>query len=137
MNGSAPGQIHLAIVGATGMVGGYVLRYALDHPSVGLVTVIGRRRLGISHPKLKEVVHNDFADCSALAKALLDQDAAVFCLGVYTGAVPDAEFHKITVDLYNRVRPRSPRQQPRRGVFIPQRERRGSDGTKPHGLRTI
>jgi hypothetical protein len=36
MNGSAPGQIHLAIVGATGMVGGYVLRYALDHPSVGL-----------------------------------------------------------------------------------------------------
>jgi len=88
----------LVIVGATGMVGGYALRYALDHPSVGVVTVIGRRKFGISHPKLKEVLHNDFADCSALARALLDQDAAVFCLGVYTGAVPDAEFHKITVD---------------------------------------
>jgi uncharacterized protein YbjT (DUF2867 family) len=98
MNGSAPGQIHLAIVGATGMVGGYVLRYALDHPSVGLVTVIGRRKLGISHPRLKEVLHQDFADCTALAGALSDQNAAVFCLGVYTGAVPDAEFRKITVD---------------------------------------
>jgi uncharacterized protein YbjT (DUF2867 family) len=98
MNGSAPGQIHLAIVGATGMVGGYVLRYALDHPSVGRVTVIGRRKLGISHPKLKEVLHQDFADCTALAGTLSDQNAAVFCLGVYTGSVPDAEFRKITVD---------------------------------------
>jgi len=98
MNGSAPGQVHLAVVGATGMVGGYVLRYALDHPSVGLVTAIGRRKLGISHPKLKEVLHQDFADCTALAGALSDQNAAVFCLGVYTGAVPDAEFRKITVD---------------------------------------
>ncbi len=81
MNGSAPGQIHLVIVGATGMVGGYVLRYALDHPSVGLVTVIGRRKLGISHPKLKEVLHQDFADCTALAGALSDQNAAVFLSG--------------------------------------------------------
>jgi hypothetical protein len=97
MNGSAPGQIHLAVVGATGVVGGYVLRYALEHPSVGLVTVVGRRKLAISHPKLKEVLHQDFADCTALAGALSVQNAAVFCLGVYTGAVPDAEFRKITV----------------------------------------
>jgi uncharacterized protein YbjT (DUF2867 family) len=80
------------------MVGGYALRYALDHPSVGVVTVVGRKKLNISHPKLKEVLHGDFADCSALAQPLSDQDAAIFCLGVYTGAVPDAEFRKITVD---------------------------------------
>ena len=92
------GQIRLVIVGATGMVGGYALRYALDHPSVGVVTVINRRALGISHPKIKEVLHGDFADCSALAQPLSGQDAALFCLGVYTGAVPDEEFRKITVD---------------------------------------
>jgi uncharacterized protein YbjT (DUF2867 family) len=91
-------KLRLVIVGATGMVGGYALRYALDQPSVGAVTVIGRRKLGISHPKLIEVLHNDFADCSALAKPLLDQNAAVFCLGAYTDAVPDPEFRKITVD---------------------------------------
>ena len=54
--------------------------------------------LGISHPKLKEVLHPDFADCSALADALSSQNAAVFCLGAYTGAVSDAELRVITVD---------------------------------------
>ena len=98
MNAPAPSQARLVIVGATGMVGGYALRYALDHPAIGLVTAIGRRSLGISHPKLKEVLHQDFADCSALADALSGQDAAVFCLGAYTGAVPDAELRKVTVD---------------------------------------
>jgi uncharacterized protein YbjT (DUF2867 family) len=88
----------LVIVGATGMVGGYALRYALENPAVGCVTSIGRRNLGISHQKLKEVLHPDFADCSALAGVLSDQDAAIFCLGAYTGALPDAEFRKITVD---------------------------------------
>jgi uncharacterized protein YbjT (DUF2867 family) len=90
--------MRLVIVGATGMVGGYALRYALDEPAVESVTAIGRRKLGISHPKLKEVLHRDFADCSALANVLSEQDAAVFCLGTYTGVVPEAELHKVTVD---------------------------------------
>jgi uncharacterized protein YbjT (DUF2867 family) len=91
-------QTRLVVVGATGMVGGYALRYALDLPAVGRVTAIGRKAAGLTHPNLNEVLHQDFADCSALAGALSDQDAAVFCLGVYTGAVPDAELRRITVD---------------------------------------
>src|SRR6202049_1554794 len=91
-------QRRLVIVGATGMVGGYALRYALDYPAVGRVTAIGRKPTGLVHPHLNEVLHQDFADCSALAGALSGQDAAVFCLGVYTGAVPDAELRRITVD---------------------------------------
>jgi len=94
----AVGQQCVVIVGATGMVGGYALRYALDHPAVGTVTAVGRKRLGISHPKLQEVLHQDFADGSALAEALSEKDAAVFCLGAYTGAVSDAELRRITVD---------------------------------------
>jgi uncharacterized protein YbjT (DUF2867 family) len=92
------GQKRLVIVGATGMVGGCALRYALDNSAVECVTSIGRKRLGISHPKLKEVLHQNFADCSALADALLGQDAAVYCLGTYTGSVPEAELRTITVD---------------------------------------
>jgi nucleoside-diphosphate-sugar epimerase len=98
MSVSAAGRTHLVLVGATGMVGGYALRYALEHPAVERVTAIGRRTLGISHAKLKEVVHPNFGDCSALAETLLDQDAAIFCLGAYTGTVSDAEFRTITVD---------------------------------------
>src|SRR5580692_5948493 len=98
MNVPAAGQKRLVIAGATGMVGGYALRYALDHPAVGRVTAIGRRKIGISHPKLDEVLHRDFGDCSALSQALLNQDAAVFCLGAYTGAVSDAQLRRTTVD---------------------------------------
>ena len=98
MNASPSRRVRVVVVGATGMVGGYALRYALNHPSIGIVTVIGRRKLGVTHPKLKEVPHQDFADCSALAEPLSNQEAAMFCLGVYTGAVPDEEFRKITVD---------------------------------------
>jgi uncharacterized protein YbjT (DUF2867 family) len=80
------------------MVGGCALRYALDHTTVDHVTAIGRRKLGISHPKLKEVLHPDFADCSALADPLGGQDVTVFCLGAYTGTVSDSELRKVTVD---------------------------------------
>ncbi len=98
MNVPTAGKKRLVIVGATGMVGGYALRDALEHTAVGRATSIGRRKLGISHPKLTEALHRDFADCSSLAETLSGQDAAVFCLGAYTGAVSDAEFHTITVD---------------------------------------
>jgi len=98
MNPPSTGQKRLVIVGATGMVGGYALRYALDHPAVGRVTAIGRRKIGLAHPKLNEVLHRDFADCSALAETLSGQDAAIFCLGTYTGSVSDAELRKVTVD---------------------------------------
>src|SRR5579862_4990389 len=88
----------LVIVGATGMVGGYALRYALERADVERVMSIGRRKLGISHSKLTEVLHPDFADCSALEQTLTGQDAAIFCLGTYTGVVTDADLRRITVD---------------------------------------
>lgn len=88
----------VVIVGATGMVGGYALRYALKHPCVKFATAIARRKLDLSHPKLNQVVHQNFADCSALREVVSSHDAAIFCLGAYTGAVTDAELRTITVD---------------------------------------
>ena len=96
MNVPTASQRRIVIVGATGMVGGYALRYALENSAVGSVTSIGRKKVGISHPKLSEVQHRDFSDCSALAGTLLGQDAVVFCLGTYTGSVSDAELRTIT-----------------------------------------
>jgi uncharacterized protein YbjT (DUF2867 family) len=98
MSVSSVGQKSLVIVGATGMVGGYAVRYALDSPAVKSVTSIGRKKLGILHPKLKEVLHQNFADCSALTDALSSQDAGVYCLGTYTRSVSDAELRAITAD---------------------------------------
>ena len=86
------------ITGATGMVGGCVLRICLENPDVSLVTVIGRSRTGIHDARLREVVVDDFSDYSALTDALENQDAALYCMGVYTGAVSDDLFRQITVD---------------------------------------
>jgi uncharacterized protein YbjT (DUF2867 family) len=55
-------------------------------------------RRNVAAAKLAEVLHHNFADCSGLTEVLSDQDAAVFCLGAYTGAVPDAEVRTITVE---------------------------------------
>jgi len=156
MNVPTRNQTRLVILGATGMVGGYALRYGLEHPAVKSATAIVRRKLDISHPKLNQVVHRDFADCSALAEALSGQDGTVFCLGAYTGAVSDAELRTITVDYpieFARVlrasspgaafsflsgsgadptgRSRMPRERPRRHY-----SRRGSPAFTYSGLRT-
>jgi uncharacterized protein YbjT (DUF2867 family) len=94
----ALGQKRLVIVGATGMVGGYAVRSALNNLAVKSVTSIGRKRLGITHPKLKEVLHQNFADCSPLADVLSAQEAVVYCLGTYTGSVSDEQLRVITAD---------------------------------------
>ncbi len=86
----------VAVVGATGMIGGLVLRYALADDAVASVVDIGRRSTGTVHPKLREVRHPDFTECGPLRGALSDIDAAIFCLGVYTGSVPGEEFRRIT-----------------------------------------
>ena len=88
----------VVLVGASGMVGGYALRFLLEDSAVQRVTAVVRRSLGIAHPKLTETLHRDFADCSSLAAALTGHDAAVYCLGAYTGVVNDAELRAITVD---------------------------------------
>src|SRR6201987_1113045 len=98
MNVPTADHKRLVIVGATGMVGGYALRYALKHPCVKFATAIARRKLDLSHPKLNQVVHQNFADCSALREVVSSHDAVIFCLGAYTGAVTDAELRTITVD---------------------------------------
>lgn len=131
------GLTRLVIVGASGMVGGYVLRYALNHPAVGNVTAIGRKRLGFSHAKLKEILHRDFADCSALAESLTDQDAAVFCLGAYTGAGAGRGSPHDHGRLHHRVRANSPSEQSRGGVLLLEREWRRPEWSKSDPLRAL
>ena len=89
---------NVIITGATGMVGGLALRMCLNSPDVSRVTAMGRRATGVDNPKLTDVIVDDFSDGSHAADAFENQDAALFCLGAYTGTVPDDLFRKITVD---------------------------------------
>ena len=88
----------VVIVGATGMIGGLALEYALSDPEISAVTSIGRRSSGHDDPKLREIGRRDLSNFRSLEAELLGHDVAIFCLGAYTGTVSDAEFKKITVD---------------------------------------
>jgi uncharacterized protein YbjT (DUF2867 family) len=89
---------NIIITGSSGMIGDLVLQNCLKRDDVGQVTSIVRRRSGITHPKLVEIIHGDYFDFSAIRKHLKNQDVCFYCIGVYTGQVPKDEFRKITVD---------------------------------------
>ena len=90
---------NIIITGANGMIGRLILEYCLQREDVNKVTSITRKKTGITHPKLLEVIHEDYLDFSSIRETLQHQDICFFCIGVYTGQVPRAEFRRITVDI--------------------------------------
>jgi putative NADH-flavin reductase len=74
--------IKAIVTGATGMVGEGVMYECLQSPDVEQVLVINRKASGVSHPKLKEIIHADFFDLSAIRDMLTGYNACFFCLGV-------------------------------------------------------
>lgn len=92
-------KIKAIITGASGMVGEGVLHECLLHPDVEEVLVIGRRSAGVIHPKLKEILHSDFYDLSAVKDQLTGYNVCFFCLGVSSVGMKEKEYHKLTYDL--------------------------------------
>ena len=87
------------ITGATGMVGEGVLLECLSHPSVEQVLVINRKPGGLSHPKLREVIHADFFNLAPIEAQLTGFDACFFCLGVSSVGISQQEYKRTTHDL--------------------------------------
>lgn len=86
------------ITGATGMVGRGVLLECLDHPEIETVLTIGRNPVGVSHPKLKELIHSNFSDFTQVTSDLEGYDACYYCLGVSAGGMDEDRYKKITYD---------------------------------------
>ena len=87
------------ITGATGMVGEGVLLVCLENPAISNVLIINRKPLGITHPKLKEIIHYDFHDLSSVEEHLAGYDACFFCLGVSSVGMKMDPYRKVTYDL--------------------------------------
>ncbi len=75
-------KIRTIIFGASGMVGEGVLLQAITDKDVESILVVGRRSCGIKDDKLKEIIHNDFYNYSAIENDLIGYNACFFCLGV-------------------------------------------------------
>jgi uncharacterized protein YbjT (DUF2867 family) len=91
--------ISAIITGATGMVGKGVLLECLQNESVAKVLVLNRRPLGMQHPKLREVIHPNFYDLSAIEADLRGYNACYFCLGTSAYRMKEEDYRRITFDL--------------------------------------
>ncbi|GLZ00999.1 NAD(P)H-binding protein [Actinoplanes sp. NBRC 103695] len=90
--------MRVVLFGATGMVGHGVLTALLEDPSVQGVTTISRRNSGRRHPKLREVLRQDFTDYADLDEIFGAADAALFCLGTPSVGLSEPQYTRITRD---------------------------------------
>ncbi len=87
------------LFGATGMVGQGVLRECLLDPGVESVLTVGRSPTGQRHAKLREIVHDNFLDYSAIESQLAGFDACFFCLGVSSVGMDEERYRHLTYDI--------------------------------------
>lgn len=92
-------KIKTIITGSTGMVGEGVLHECLKHPDVESVLVVNRKPCGLTHHKLKEIVHKNFFDLSQIENQLSGYNACYFCAGVSSVGKKEDEYKRITYDL--------------------------------------
>ncbi|XVV10689.1 epimerase [Actinoplanes sp. CA-131856] len=88
----------VVIFGATGMVGQGVLRESLTAPDVEQVLAVIRTPTGVSHPRLREVRLDDFADLRPIRDELRGYDACFYCLGVSSVGLDEASYARISYD---------------------------------------
>lgn len=91
--------MNILLFGATGMVGQGVLRECLLDPDVETVLSVGRSATGQRHERLREIVHADLFDLSAVEAELAGFDAGFFCLGVSSAGMTEESYRRVTYDL--------------------------------------
>jgi len=92
-------KINVIITGSTGMVGEGVLLECLSHKAVESILVINRSPCGITHARLKEIIHSDFFDLRPIESVLKGYNACFFCAGVSSVGMKEPEYTRITYDL--------------------------------------
>ncbi len=94
-------RMRVLLFGASGMVGGGVLRECLLAPDVGQVVSVGRSGLRLEHAKLVQAVRPNFAaDPAAISDDdLRGVDACFFCLGVSASGMTEEQYKAVTYRL--------------------------------------
>ena len=92
-------SMNVLILGATGMVGQGVLRECLLDDGVERVVTLGRTPTGQAHPKLREIVHGDLLNLTAVEDQLRDLDACFYSLGASAAGLSEAEYARINYDM--------------------------------------
>jgi len=92
-------NINAIITGSTGMVGKGVLLECLYNSKVSSVLMINRSPSGIEHPKLKELIVNNFFDIGNFINELTGYNTCFFCLGTSAVGLKEKDYYRITYEL--------------------------------------
>lgn len=92
-------KINVIITGATGMVGEGVLFECMENPQVESILIVTRKPSGVSHPKVKEIILQDFSNAEPIREQLRGYNACFFCLGVSSVGMKEDEYYKLTYTL--------------------------------------
>ena len=84
------------VFGSTGMLGQAFVLEAIEDPRIESILLINRRSAGITHDKVKEILHDDFHDFSSIHDELQPFDACCFCLGTSAVGKNEQTYHHIT-----------------------------------------
>jgi uncharacterized protein YbjT (DUF2867 family) len=120
------------LFGATGMVGQGVLRECLLDADVESVVAVGRSPTGHRHDKLREIVHQNFLDYSAIESQLGGYDACFFCLGVSSIGMSEERYRQLTYDITLAAAKTLAKLNP--GMVFVYVTGRGTDSTEQGGL---
>ena len=95
--------MRVILFGATGMVGQGVLRECMLDRRVEAVLSVVRRpsgpSLGRKSEKVTELVTDDFYNFFKYEDAFAGYDACIFCLGVSSVGMKEAEYRRVTYDI--------------------------------------
>lgn len=92
-------ELNVIIFGASGMVGQGVLHECLLDSDIANVLSVARAPGTVRHPKLREIIRDDFFDFSNLGAEFTDRDACFFCLGVSSAGMSEEKYTHLTFDL--------------------------------------
>ena len=90
----------VALLGATGLVGGHVLQNLLKDPLYGTIRVISRRSVNIADPKIDERII-DFKDIKALEEAIAGCETVFVAVGTTNARVKGDQdaYRKVDFDI--------------------------------------
>ncbi|GID48320.1 epimerase [Actinoplanes capillaceus] len=84
------------VFGASGVVGDGFLKESLRAADVTEVVAVVRTPLDLDHPKLRQIVHRDFLDFTAVSGDLAGADACFWGLGVSAVGLSPQDYERIT-----------------------------------------
>ncbi|MGW3917289.1 epimerase [Streptomyces sp. NPDC005070] len=88
----------VVVFGGSGLIGDGFLQESLLASDVTEVVAVGRTPLNVTHPRLRQVLHADFLDFTAITDELSGADACFWGLGVSSAGLSPQDYERITYD---------------------------------------